>query len=151
MKNKGEIIKEFIRYVFVGGVAFLVDFGVFTLLRETLYSGRDDGVAIGVATAAGFVVGLAVNYFLSMAIVFRKENQREKGRTVSAVITFAAVGVVGFVLTMALQQLGERYLLSLSLLEGAGKLGKYGIKVCVTGIVLVWNYVGRKVFVFKGE
>lgn len=149
--KKNDIVKEFLRYALVGGIAFLVDFGVFTLLRETVYSGRADNAAVLVSTAAGFVFGLAVNYFLSMSIVFRKESQQKKGRTASAVLIFVAVGVVGLGLTELLQWLGEAYLLKLSLFESLGKLGKYAVRFAVTGIVLVWNYVGRKIFVFKGE
>lgn len=150
LKNKGTI-KEFLRYVLVGGIAFVVDFGVFTLLRETLYRGRVDVAAITVSTAAGFLVGLAVNYLLSMLIVFRKESQQKQGKTLKAVLIFAAVGVVGFGLTELLQWIGESFVLKTPVGKLFGDLGKYAVKLFVSGVVMVWNYVGRKIFVFKGE
>lgn len=144
--KKAELLKEFIRYAMVGGVAFLADFGVFALLRELVYGGKEGGGALVVSTAAGFLVGLAVNYMLSMAWVFRKESQQKQGRTKQAFFVFAAVGVVGLGLTELLQWAGE-----LAVGELFGKLGKYAVKLCVTGLVLIWNYAGRKIFVFKGE
>lgn len=152
MKGKlKELIGEFLRYIVVGGIAFVVDFGIFTLLRETLYRGRADNTAVLVATAAGFVAGLVVNYILSMVMVFRKESQQKQGKTLKAVLIFVAVGLVGLVITELLQWLGESYFLTTSLGTSLGGLGKYAVRLCVTAIVLVWNYAGRKIFVFKGE
>ncbi len=145
IEKRLDIIKEFLRYAVVGGIAFVVDFGVFALLRELVFA-SDSSTALVISTAAGFVAGLAVNYVLSMAVVFRSESQQKQGKTKKAFFVFAAVGVVGLVLTELLQLLGEG-------IVGAvlGDLGKYAVKLCVTGIVLVWNYAGRKIFVFKGE
>ncbi|MBE6678247.1 MAG: GtrA family protein [Ruminococcaceae bacterium] len=144
-KKRLDIIKEFLRYAVVGGIAFVVDFGVFALFRELVFA-SDGSAALVVSTAAGFMAGLAVNYVLSMAVVFRSDSQQKKGKTKKAFFVFAAVGVVGLVLTELLQFLGEGIVG-----DGLGELGKYAVKLCVTGIVLVWNYAGRKIFVFKGE
>ena len=140
-----KIIKEFLRYAFVGGIAFVVDFGVFFLFRELVFA-NDGKTAIVVSTAAGFLAGLTLNYLLSMAVVFRSESQQKQGRTKKAFLIFAAVGVVGLVLTELLQLLGEGVLGNC-----LGVYGKYAVRLCVTGVVLIWNYAGRKIFVFKGE
>ncbi len=144
--KKADIIKEFLRYAVVGAIAFLVDFGVFALFRDVLFKGDNGNVARIVATSAGFIAGLAVNYILSMAMVFRTEKQQKQGRNKKAFLVFAAVGVVGYFLTVLLQHFGE-----LAVGDTLGVLGKYAVKICVTGIVLIWNYAGRKIFVFKGE
>lgn len=147
------LMMEFLRYAVVGGIAFSADFGTFALFRELVFGGSGGSAAIIVSTAAGFLVGIAVNYLLSMKIVFTTEKQQKQGRNLKAVLIFAAVGLVGLLLTEVLQWLGEKTLLPTALgqaLEGlkAG-LGKYAVKAIVTAIVLVWNYVGRKVFVFR--
>lgn len=143
--RKIDLLKEFLRYAFVGGIAFVVDFAVFALFRELVFR-NDHGVALVVSTAAGFLVGLAVNYVLSLLFVFRSEKQQKQGKTKKAFLVFAAVGVVGLLLTELLQWLGESIVG-----DRLGQLGKYAVKLCVTGIVLIWNYAGRKIFVFKGE
>lgn len=151
--GKKALIGEFLRYVVVGGIAFLVDFGVFALFRELVFGGKGGTVVITVSTAAGFIAGLAVNYLLSMAMVFRTEKQQKQGRNARAVLIFALIGVIGLGLTELLQWLGEAKLLTSGIgkeLDSAiGGLGVYAVKIGVAGIVLIWNYVGRKIFVFK--
>lgn len=156
MKNTNErsvLIKEFLRYVLVGGIAFVVDFGVFALFRELVFGGADSTAAITVSTAAGFIMGLAVNYVLSMLMVFRSEKQQEQGKNVRAVLIFAVVGIIGLGLTELLQWLGEKVILQTELGKAFNSLifdtGVYAVKIVVAGIVLIWNYVGRKIFVFK--
>lgn len=155
VNGRKALIFEFLRYVLVGGIAFLVDFGTFALFRELLFGGAEGNVAITVSTAAGFVAGLAVNYILSMLIVFRTEKQQKQGKNARAVFIFFAVGLIGLGLTELLQWLGETRLLTTAFGKGLDKAlfgyGKYAVKIVVAGIVLIWNYVGRKIFVFKGD
>lgn len=151
--DKPSVIKEFLRYVIVGGIAFAVDFGVFWLFRDLVFGGKDSTAIIIVSTTAGFVAGIIVNYLLSMKIVFTTEKQQKQGRNVSAVLTFAAVGLVGLGLTNLLQWLGEAEFLTtgvgMKLDELFFNQGKLLVRCFVSGVVLVWNYVGRKIFVFK--
>ena len=142
--EKKALISEFLRYIVVGGLSFVTDFCIFTLLRETVYKGRDDAWAVSVSTAIGFAFGFAVNYLMSMWMVFKTDRQRSQGKGWRAVSVIFTVAFIGFWLTMLLQWLGEK------ILGGAmGGLGKYAVKAVVAGIVLVWNYAGRKIFVFK--
>ncbi len=141
---------EFIRYCFVGGIASVVDMAAFAAVRELVFDGARTTAAVVIGTTAGFVAGIIVNYILSMAVVFKTEEQQKKGRNKKALAIFVAVGIVGLGLSLALQWLGERIVLE-RLLETDHKLLKYGVKIIVMGIVLIWNYVGRKIFVFGGK
>ena len=128
---------EFLRYTMVGGVAFLADFGTLVCVQELFLSGFSAGVYI--ATVCGFVVGLAVNYTLSLAFVFTREEDRGKGRTVGAFLTFGIIGLLGLALT------------ELGMWIGVGVLAwnYMFVKIIVTGVVLFWNYLGRRVLVFN--
>ncbi len=148
-EKKRDLIWEFIRYAIVGGIASVVDMGVFALVRELCFGGAGSNAAIAVGTAAGFAAGICINYILSMAVVFRTEEQQKQGRNRRAVMIFVAVGIVGFVLTMILQWLGESVLLA-AFIEGDAGIWKYAVKIAVMGVVLIWNYLGRKIFVFGG-
>ncbi len=152
MENKKTVIAEFLRYAVVGGIAFVVDFSIFALFRELIFKG-DGTAAIIVSTAAGFIGGLAVNYILSMLMVFRTEKQQKQGKNLRAVLIFAIIGIIGLGLTELLQWLGETQLLQSSLGKSIDEMikgyGVYALKIVVAGIVLIWNYVGRKIFVFK--
>lgn len=138
------VIFEFMRYVVVGGVAFLADAGTMALVKELFFKENCTAWEMALCVAAGFVVGLAVNYLLSNLFVFRKAEQRQKGQTLGAFLIYAAVGLIGFGITELLMWLGV-------MLVGADGLWYLLIKCAVAGIVLIWNYIGRKIFVYKGE
>lgn len=123
---------EFFRYAVVGGIAFLADYGTLFLFQELFIS-----------TAAGFIVGLIVNYVLSLTFVFRRKDNRGSGKSVAAFLIFTVVGVIGLGLTELIMYLGTE-LLHISYLI---------VKIAAAAIVLVWNYVGRKVLIFdrKGK
>lgn len=141
MKIHKEDIKplffEFMRFCVVGGAAFLADFGVLVLLNNILP--ELNGFRLYIATAGGFIVGLTLNYILSVHFVFINARKSHVGRTVRAFVIFALVSTVGFGLTELGMYVGTELLFINYML----------VKIVVTGIVLIWNYLGRKVFIFK--
>lgn len=137
-------IFEFIRYIFVGGISALVDMGVLYIMTEFAFDGKKDGIALTLSVAAGFVFGLVVNYLLSQLFVFTSKEQREKGKKASAFFIYAVVGLIGFVLTELLMHIGMLFVSH----EG---LWYILLNCFVKGVVLIWNYVGRKIFVYRGE
>lgn len=137
------LVKEFFRYAIVGGVSFLADFGTLTLFEEVVL-GQWEEWRIFVSTAAGFVVGLLMNYILSLVFVFRSSDNRSSGKSIGEFVIFALVGVVGLGITEGLMHLGVNVLHFHYMIT----------KIVTAGIVLVWNYLGRKILVFnrpKGE
>ena len=130
---------EFFRYAVVGGIAFLADYGTLFLFQELILTGGTPW-ELFISTAAGFIVGLIVNYVLSLTFVFRRKDNRGSGKSVAAFLIFTVVGVIG--LTELIMYLGTE-LLHIS----------YLIVKIAAAIVLVWNYVGRKVLIFdrKGK
>ena len=138
-------LMEFLRYVLVGGVSAVVDMAVnYCMLYFILKATKDDALPVAVSVTAGFVVGIIVNYVLSNLFVFTSEEQKEKGRNVKAFLLYVLVGVIGYGLTVVLTLLGTKII---------GEDGIcYLIMTCVVkGIVLIWNYLGRKVLVYKGK
>jgi putative flippase GtrA len=143
-KNK-KLIMEFLRYVIVGGISAVVDMAVnYCLLFYVLGGTKDDTLLVAIAVTAGFIVGLLVNFILSNIFVFNAEDQKEKGKTAGAFAIYALVGVIGYGLTAGLTLLG-------TLIIGDEGIWYLALTVAVKGIVLVWNYVGRKIFVYKGK
>ena len=83
-----------------------------------------------------------MNYVLSLTFVFRRKDNCGSGKSVAAFLIFTVVGVIGLGLTELIMYLGTE-LLHIS----------YLIVKIAAAIVLVWNYVGRKVLIFdrKGK
>ena len=143
-KNR-KLIFEFLRYVIVGGISAVIDMGVnFVMLFYILGGTKDDKGLVAISVAVGFAVGLLVNFILSNIFVFKEKEQREKGKTLSAFLISALVGVIGFVLTELLTIGG-------TLIIGEGGIWYLILTCFVKGIVLVWNYIGRKIFVYRGK
>ena len=118
------------RYLLVGGAAFVVDFTTLVLLAEW---GQIDHLT---AAAAGFLVGLIVNYFLSVTWVF---HQRSLSNRQAEFLIFSAVGLAGLVLTELILFVGT----DISGLD-------YRLsKVLAVITVLFWNFGLRKLLLFR--
>lgn len=149
---------EFLRYGIVGGIAFLADFGSLYLSKEYIFYNQPN-YGIYLATALGFILGLIVNYSLSLKFVFTQAKDQGKGRDLKSFAIFAIIGIIGLGLTELGMYLGcdlfKSQLDSLlaSLENGLGydlvKFGYLMVKCVVTAIVLIWNYAGRKIIIFR--
>jgi len=138
-KSMAVLAGEFIRYCFVGGVAFLADYAALWLTKEYVFGSFLCGLYL--ATGAGFLIGLVVNYVLSLKFVFTQAKDAKSGRTFGAFAVFGIVGLVGLALTELGMWVGV-------VLAG---LHYMVVKLVVTVIVLMWNYLGRKLFIFNAK
>lgn len=143
--NKKATLFEFLRYAVVGGIAALVDMGVnYAMLYWILGATKDDRWQVAASVTAGFVIGLIVNFALSNIFVFRTAEQQKEGKTLKAFIIYAVVGVIGYFLTVGLTLLG-------TFVIGESGIWYLMLTCFVKGVVLIWNYIGRKVFVYRGH
>lgn len=137
MKNK-EVLIEFIRYVFVGGTAFVIDILTLYFFKTKVFLTLGD-IGIYISTALGFIAGLIFNYIFSLIFVFKSAKEEKKGRNIFSFLLFSLIGVIGLFLTEAGMYVGVdlfniNYLLT---------------KIVVAAVVLIWNYVARKVLIFR--
>ncbi|MFL5814992.1 MAG: GtrA family protein [Bdellovibrionia bacterium] len=118
---------QFLRYLFVGGLAAAFDAGTLYFLSVRL------GVNHLIAAALGFFLGLLVNYFISIAWVFESN-----GRYRQEMILFALIGAGGLVLTEFIMWA------TVDMAKTPVMLGK----IIALFLVLIWNFGMRKKFVF---
>lgn len=123
------IFIQFFRYIFVGGFAFLAD--AFTLWL------CEKWMNYMIAAAIAFVVGLAVNYALSIWFVF-SESLKVKNK-VKEFVVYGIIGLIGLLITEGIMYLftdvfGLYFLIS---------------KIIAAAIVLVWNFAARKVVLYN--
>ncbi len=155
-EKKKSLIKEMLRYCVAGGSAFVCD-----LLTKTLFNtfilpesmgefsvfGFVNEWRVTLATTAGFIVGLIVNYLISVFFVFTSESQKEKGRGIKAFLVYLAVSLVGLLVNIGVTQLG----CNLLSVEQENVVLFMLVSCVAAGVALIWNYIGRKVFIYKGE
>jgi len=135
-----QLFHEFFRYVLVGGIAFLVDFGVL-YLSKTLFFPHMGHTGILLAAALGFTAGLIFNYIFSLLFVFKQIDENVKRRKIRSFVLFAVIGIIGLLIT------------ELCMYAGVYMFGQKWyliVKIFTAGIVLLWNYAGRKALIFKG-
>ena len=94
------------------------------------------------AAAFGFSAGLIFNFILSFAFVFKTIDEHAKQNRRRSFIIFLIIGLTGLLITELLMLLGITIF---------GPNWYLIVKVFISGIVLMWNYIMRKIFIFKGE
>ncbi len=121
---------QLFRYGFVGGVAFVVDYGSLYVLTEFL------SVPYLWSAAIAFILGLVTNYLLSISWVFKKNATMQRWQEF---LFFAIIGVIGLGFNELIMYVGTdilhlHYMLS---------------KLISTVIVFFWNFFARKYLLFN--
>lgn len=145
-----ELLKEIFRFLLVGGLATLVDFGVYEIFRFLLLKGVSDPLNLVISTSLGFIIGNIINYILSIIFVFKGAKEDKKTQTIKAFLIFTLIGVIGLGIKVGVQTGGNSLVKMLFDVDGfmAWFLDTFVYGVA-TLIVLIWNYIGRKLFIFK--
>jgi Predicted membrane protein len=136
------LILEFLRFGIVGVISFIADAGVLYLFLRVVFKQPEiqpDVNLLFISTTLGFIVGVIVNYILSVIFVFTSAKQSGKGKSTKSFIIFVIISVIGLLMTNGLMYL----------FVDKFKIYDMIAKVIATTIVMVWNYIGRKVFIFK--
>lgn len=94
-----------------------------------------------IATALAFIVSTTVNWYLGRTFTFKESKYQEnRGKEVFLVFLVSAIG------------LGLNLLLMLLFVSGLGlntTFLKTAAKVLSTGIVFIWNFLSRKLWIYK--
>ena len=124
-----KLVKQIVKFGFVGGTAFLIDAGVLMILSKNL------GINYMLANIISFTVSVIYNYIMSMKFVFDvKENNPQKN-----FVQFIILSIIGLVINEIIMKLCVG-LLSLTLLIS---------KILATVVVMVYNFISRKILLEK--
>ena len=157
-KRKG-LLGEVFRFLLVGGLATVCDYAVYLLFRKVilpneLFVGNVawDVFSAVLATTLGFLVGLLINWVLSVVFVFRNGERSVDVKSKKDFVKFAVIALIGLVFTQVAVGVGVLLIPSFSLfgVENFFSLGwnEWLLKAVTTCIVLVFNYFARKKFIF---
>jgi len=121
---------QLFRYTFVGGFAFSFDFGSLYVFTEHL------NIHYLISAAIAFLLGLIVNYSLSVLWVFDKQSTKSK---LLQFAIFALIGIIGLALNEIIiwfitEIMTVHYLFS---------------KLISTAVVYLWNFFVRKYTLFR--
>ena len=160
-----KLMAQILKFGVVGGLSFLIDFVITNVIALFL---RNTGMtatnAAMVGALFGFVISLIFNYILSMHWVFERRDDMDKRREF---VIFVVLSTFGLVLNELI------ILLCMSMINNIGLCGAFtqwctnvvnivasmtfdgmataGSKIIATAIVMVYNFVTRKIFLEKKE
>lgn len=129
-------MKQFLSYFSVGGVSALVEWTLFALLLYLL------DMSYPVATTLAFIVSTTTNWYLGRSFTF-KDSEAYKGKSVKEYLLVFLVSAIG---------LGFNILLMYFFVDVLGmntKIMQTSAKVISTGIVFMWNFLSRKLLIYK--
>ena len=136
LNKTDNVIIQFFRYCFVGGIATVVEGGALWIIQHFIFK-EAAGNFVLISQAIAFVLGLTSNFILSKFFVFQEKS--EKTNMFGEFITYAVIGVVGLFIKELLlwcfnTQLGLHYML---------------VWVISTILVLIWNYAARHIILYR--
>lgn len=147
-QTKKEIILELLRFFIVSVIATLADYITYFSLRRIL---PDQAIGVVLATAAGFLIGLIINYFLSVLFVYKQVKNKQSTKTIKAFLLFALIGLLGLAITEIGMLLEHTFMpkVHITIFSHTFDIIELSAKCVMTLLVAIWNYVGRKIFIFK--
>lgn len=143
-----KLIDQILKFGVVGIISFIVDFvitmAVSTLLRASV--GMTTSQAALVGAFFGFVISVIVNYILSMKYVFerREDLDRKKEFTIFVVLSIIGLGINELIILFCIDLVYANWAWLHNLIGAT--LATAGAKIVATAVVMVYNFVTRKIF-----
>ena len=126
-----KFIEQILKFGVVGVIAFVIDFGVMVFLTEVF------GIDPVISATVSFIISVIFNYAASMRYVFSHREGMSRTREFIIFVVLSAIG------------LGINDLL----IWAGTDLASFDyrlVKIFATAVVMVWNFVTRKIFL-EGE
>ena len=133
--NKANI-KQFISYFFVGGVAAIVEWVMFFIFANVLQ------INYFVSTVIAFIFSTTANWILGRITTFKDNNTYKDKKAKEAFLVFI-VSAIGLLFNLILMYL------FVTVMGSDSSLGKTLSKIAATGIVFIWNFLIRKLVIYK--
>lgn len=131
-------VKQFFSYFCVGGSAAIVEWMLFTIFANVI------GINYLIATCAAFVFSTATNWLLGRIWTFRESNAYKGRAAFEAVLVFMVSGV-GLIFNLGLMYF------FVTMMKLNSPIQKTASKIVSTGIVFIWNYLIRKLLIYRDE
>lgn len=148
-----KLINQILKFGVVGIICFFIDFiitmAISSVLRSALAMGTSEAALIG--AFFGFVISVIVNYLLSMKYVFKRREDMDRRREfiVFVILSVIGLGINELIILFCIDIVYSNWAW-LHNLVGA-TLATAGAKIVATGVVMVYNFITRKIFLEQKE
>lgn len=135
-----KLMEQIIKFGIVGFFCFLIDYGITVVFTNVF------GVHYLISKFLGFVVSAIVNYILSIKFVFTNKKEMDRKKEFSVFIILSAFGllineIVMFIcmdLIFPASTLLQKYITRELMVSVSS--------IVATGIVMIYNFISRKLF-----
>lgn len=147
-QTKKQRFFEIIRFLLVGGLSTILDYAT-TYGLGLLLAGFWFNAAV--SNTVGHIVGLLVNFFLSVIFVYKQVKNKEETKSFKAFALFVLVDIIGLLATILVMSLQDKFfpIVMINIFTLEIDIIWLLCKCVMTLICLIWNYIGRKKFIFK--
>lgn len=146
-----KLIEQILKFGVVGVISFVIDFLITMVLSIILRSALGMGTSDAAVVAAffGFVVSVVANYLLSMKYVFVRKDDMDRKKEFVIFILLSVVGLIinELLIKFSIDVVYENWAWLQDLIGPT--LATAGAKIFATGVVMVYNFVTRKIFLEK--
>lgn len=147
--RKKKLLAQILKFGMVGGLSFVIDF-IITLIVS--YICRSAGMAVENAATVGgvfgFCISLVFNYFMSMKFVFVRKDDMDRRKEF---IIFTLLSLVGLGINSLIMYYGVVVckMVIPGIVDGYPSYVTAGVKMFATGVVMVYNFISRKMTLEK--
>ena len=125
------LFRQLVSYFFVGGIAALTEWLCYYFFDNIV------GIKFMIATIISFVIATAVNFVLGKRMTFKKSKaELSKVKELTSVYVVSAMGLLLNVILM---------LIFVQTIHLPG----LSSKIISTGIVFFWNFLSRKLWIYR--
>lgn len=144
-----KLLEQIAKFGVVGVICFFIDFGIYTVLnyifRITGFDGQCSWYYL-ISQFISFIISMVTNYILSFKYVFKRRDDMSKQKEF---MIFFVLSVIGLIINEIVLYLGMDVVYEswewLHQRMGTG-LAETLFKCFATGVVMVYNFISRKVF-----
>lgn len=122
-----KLFAQLMKFGVVGFIAFLIDYGLLAFCTEILH------INYLVSATIGFTVSVVFNYLASMRYVFTHKDGMSRRREFIIFVVLSVIGLAinNVILWAGVELIHVHYLI---------------VKIFATAVVMIWNFVTRKIF-----
>lgn len=126
---KNKLLNQILKFGLVGGTAFVIDYVLLYFCTEFLH------IHYLISSIISFTVSAIFNYILSIKWVFDvKKKQDVKDFVIFIILSVIGLGINSLIMYVMVEKFGVYYMFS---------------KIVSTAVVMVYNFITRKIFVEK--
>lgn len=148
--KNNKLIMQILKFGVVGGLSFVIDFVitliVSTIMRKFIGSTVESAAAIG--GLFGFCISLIFNYIMSMKFVFERKDDMDRKKEF---LIFTVLSIIGLGINELILYFGV-LIINMSMadiVEAYPSIVTAFVKMVATGIVMVYNFISRKMTLEK--